>query len=222
MMDQGVALAVLLGVAGLYAWHHAKRLRGPRREESAPRNKASGGRGEVTYLRDRGGSARERARQEAIARVMERVGRMSLEEARCAAEPLLREPRVWRPSGGPPSGAELARLAPGLRALVAQAAAVDVLGGALRIDGARAAEWRMPHADVLSFGAGTREAEAFVRIGTDDAGSPMVARPGEEDVFVVRGSDSGRAAWTVRYASLYHWLLVHHGLEEETRRVSGR
>jgi len=156
-----------------------------------------------------------------MARVTERVSRMSLEEAQAAAAPLMRDARVWRPLGSPPSNPAAERLAPALRSLVLQGARIDVLGGALRIEASRIAEWQMPRAEVLSFGAAAQEDEPFLRIGTDDAGSPVVARPGEEDVYVVRGGESGRAAWSVRYASLYHWLLVHHGMDSEARRLSG-
>jgi hypothetical protein len=78
-------------------------------------------------------------------------------------------------------------------------------------DQIRAFKW--PASTVLPFREASpqtgAQSQPFTQVGTDFDSNPILARKGEETVYIVHGTRSNADKWwCANYRSLYHWILI--------------
>jgi len=185
----GARLIVLVLGAGAAAWLLV-RWRGARPREAAPRRR------EIEIPPNPWA---------------ERVAAMSLDEARRRAEPLLAA-RFQRVESAGTNGLEgwAAQLAPSLAGLFETAMEIRERDGGIRLTRAQIRPFELPGNRTLGFGedAGLKP---YLQIGTDASGNPVLARPGEDAIYVLRRTQQTAARyWLADYPSVFHWLLIQH------------
>lgn len=160
----------------------------------------------------------ERARRQRYDAYAEEVAALSVEAARQRAEAILADGRYWRCTAS--HHAEVPRireLSRSLGELFLRYAVIEDVSSEARLSREDIAPHNGGVGDVLTFGTeAAPDRQVYLRIGRDPDGNPLVVRAHEETVYVVhRPLVSGAKAWSTRYASVYHWILMRHFFQTE-------
>lgn len=150
----------------------------------------------------------------------ERVAAMSVEEARERARRLLGErySTETTPDPNPPGvpgqapaddGGWVDELHPTVRDLLLRHPLIRSAVGPEYVSLSDVKPFELPGNPVLAFGTHAAAAGGrYLRLGADADGDPLLARPGEQAVYVLRKSLSGQNRyWMSEYPSIFHWLL---------------
>lgn len=143
------------------------------------------------------------------------IENLTVEEALHRVESRLADTTVWSRVETPEESYTRAKTLTSLQqAFFQQHGGLNATYGDAKVgaDPIRAFKW--PASTVLPFNAGAvgqtgAQSQPFTQIGTDFDSNPILARKGEETVYIVHGSRSNADKWwCANYRSLYHWLLI--------------
>src|SRR5579862_6405115 len=87
---------------------------------------------------------------------------------------------------------------------------IEAAFGGARVSRDEVRGFKWPASTVLPFGTETgAQSQPFLRLGVDMDENPVLAKKGEETVYVVHGTRSSADRWWCSdYPSLFHWILT--------------
>ena len=136
---------------------------------------------------------------------------MLVNDARVRVQPILDKLYRIEPPVADDSS-RIVNLGPSLKEFFKEHGAIISRYSDAKIDRAEFKNYEPPIGQLISFGVIKNKPETrLIQLGRDADGNPVVARQGEDTVYVVRRSRaSSDNYWLADYPTIYHWLLMEH------------
>jgi hypothetical protein len=105
-------------------------------------------------------------------------------------------------------------LTPAQQAFFRKHGGLSATYGLARLGAEQIRPFKWPSATLLPFGSESTprtgaQSQPFTQVGIDFDSNPILAKTGEETVYIVHGTRSSADKWwCANYPSLYHWILI--------------